>query len=1044
MIVTEMAYNRRPNILSLREQPKLMKAIVKKDKLSVTRLIENEEDVNRCDVDRRTPLHLAAALGCYSIVELLIESGARVNARDNDWVSPVHRACRNNRDEIVSLLLANGADANTRDRQWITPMHVCAANNGLECARLLLPRINSIDTSDRMGCTPLHHSVYNSHLDLTTFLLTNKAQANAFDKCERRPIHYAAVVDNTDAIRFLVEKGGAEVNVHDKDLMTPLHMAAAKGSINALQLLLDLGAKIDAIDAYGNSVVHWASIYGQDDILDELILRGAYLGCVNHNGITPLHLAAASSLGASALDVLTIHKTHIDVNSRDKYGRTPLHFAAKYGGQTRISDLIRCGADPNIVDKWLATPLHYASLHGHTSIVDTLLSIAKADVNLIDTNGMSPLHYSSFAGISSATKRLLASNANSQICDTCGRTAHFLAAYSGNIECLQSLMPLPERLKDASNRSLLHYASSAHNSECLELLLRNFREKFNINERDINGMTALHFACAQEEDDNQCVNLLLEFGAKADIPDNNGYLCLHYAAANGNTSAVQSLILSFDWKDVKMIVSPTHCAAFYGRQEALQLLMEMFYHDIGQALEYAIFREHNICVKIILDFLIDNPSLKFISHIINQSLLVSAQFAFRDTLNVFLNYIKNIDITDNRGRTPLMLAALNESGADCVELLLKRNANPNAIDFQKRSPLFYAIYANCEESVKSLLLYGALPQNRCLNGKSAYHFAASIGHYNILWNLLNANPNLTPEALTDNEGLTPIHWATLKSQNRALSTLLEFETLKQFKGNKTTPLHLAAFSSSIECFQSLLSHYGIESLLLMDNKNRSILHFACMANAYNMTILDILVSNGVDIDSVDSAGQTPLMYASKRGLIETVEYLLSKGANVKAIDNKQNNALQLSCIYSREECGIKLLKSCHSLVNSVNGDLKTPLHISAANGLVKLTQELLLTGASVNVVDAEGLTPSLCCAKNSEVGDCLMLIESIMLIEVEPQNLQQSRTKSLCDMESASTLESRQSIIKRKSAQISCDNNTPDVSLNNVSEAHNSSDSDFY
>ena len=162
-----MGSNRRSNVLNLRDQvlidylfyrfllcllifqPKLIKAILRNDKQLVRHLIGNEEEVNKCDHMRRSPLHLCSSLGYTEIAQMLIEAGARVNARDNDWVSPLHRACCNNHDPIVKLLLENGAEANTRDRQWITPMHVCAANNGLECATILLPYINTIDASDR-------------------------------------------------------------------------------------------------------------------------------------------------------------------------------------------------------------------------------------------------------------------------------------------------------------------------------------------------------------------------------------------------------------------------------------------------------------------------------------------------------------------------------------------------------------------------------------------------------------------------------------------------------------------------------------------------------------------------------------------------------------------------------------------------------------------------------------------------------------------------------------------------------------------------------
>ena len=643
---------------------------------------------------------------------------------------------------------------------------------------------------NRLGATPLHHAVFNSNLDLIAFFLSNKGQSNAFDKCDRRPIHYAAAVDSTDAIRFLVNNGGAEVNVRDKDQMTPLHIAATKGSLNALQLLLDFGAKIDAIDAFGNTAVHWAALNGQDDILDELILREANLSSTNHNGITPLHYAASSSIGASALDVLLSHKDLIDVNARDKFGRTPLHLAAKYGRHNRITDLIRCGANTSIPDKALATPLHYASGSGHTTVIDALINVSDTEVNLIDTNGMSALHYASMAGISSACKRLTEANANSQICDTWGRTAHFMASYSGNKECLQLLMPLPDKLVDAFNRSLLHYASSGQTSECLDLLLKNFSDKFDVNQKDLNGLTPLHCAASREEDDNRCVDLLLEFGAKPDICDNNGFYALHYAAAAGMTSAVSSLLAAHDWKKVKMCVCPTHCAAFYGKEEALQKLLESGFQDIGPALEYAILKEHNSCVKIILDFLMNVSNLKFSSHIINQSVLVAAQFALHDTLNVLLNYVEHLEISDHRGRTPLMLAALNENGAHCVELLLKRKADPNTTDSQKRSALFYAIYSGVEESVKFLLTSGALPHMSCLNGKTAYHLAAAIGRTEILLILLQSE--ISAEALTDREGMTPLHWAALKAHPDCVSALLEYHTTRRVWGNIVSPFHLSA------------------------------------------------------------------------------------------------------------------------------------------------------------------------------------------------------------------------------------------------------------
>lgn len=52
----------------------------------------------------------------------------------------------------------------------------------------------------------------------------------------------------------------------------------------------------------------------------------------------------------------------------------------------------------------------------------------------------------------------------------------------------------------------------------------------------------------------------------------------------------------------------------------------------------------------------------------------------------------------------------------------------------------------------------------------------------------------------------------------------------------------------------------------------------------------------------------------------------------------------------------------------------SPLHLAARNGLVEVTCKLLKTGASVLLVDSEGLTPALSCAPNLQVAQCLSLI----------------------------------------------------------------------
>ena len=77
-------------------------------------------------------------------------------------------------------------------------------------------------------------------------------------------------------------------------------------------------------------------------------------------------------------------KKGVDVNSKDKSGKTPLYWAAEYGRTNVVKLLLKAGADVNatVSDGPLKgyTPLHEAAYLGHKDTVKVLIK-AEADVN---------------------------------------------------------------------------------------------------------------------------------------------------------------------------------------------------------------------------------------------------------------------------------------------------------------------------------------------------------------------------------------------------------------------------------------------------------------------------------------------------------------------------------------------------------------------------------------------------------------------------------------------------------------------------------------
>ena len=80
------------------------------------------------------------------------------------------------------------------------------------------------------------------------------------------------------------------------------------------------------------------------------------------------------------------------IDEANRYGETPLHWAARNDQEAAISLLLSAKADVNKSDSNGWTPLHYAAGRDQEApaAVSLLLS-AKADVNKTDSNGTTPL-----------------------------------------------------------------------------------------------------------------------------------------------------------------------------------------------------------------------------------------------------------------------------------------------------------------------------------------------------------------------------------------------------------------------------------------------------------------------------------------------------------------------------------------------------------------------------------------------------------------------------------------------------------------------------
>lgn len=214
--------------------------------------------------------------------------------------------------------------------------------------------------------------------------------------------------------------------------------------------------------------------------------------------------------------------------------QTALHLAAAKGRLGCVKLLIEAGAKPNVQEKDGLTPLHLAVYHGHASCVKCLIEHG-ADVNSTSRFGSTPLHQAAYFGHFDCAAVLLASGALANVDEAWGQTPLFLAsqrAHSDVARLLLQYCAFVNQTDRAHYKTALHVACEAQSVACVQYLLDAGADP---NVQAEHGRTPLHLVLRGEES-GPLTQLLLEYGARCDIMDDNG---------NSAETVVQSLMTRY-------------------------------------------------------------------------------------------------------------------------------------------------------------------------------------------------------------------------------------------------------------------------------------------------------------------------------------------------------------------------------------------------------------------------------------------------------------------------------------------------------------------
>jgi serine/threonine-protein phosphatase 6 regulatory ankyrin repeat subunit A/serine/threonine-protein phosphatase 6 regulatory ankyrin repeat subunit B len=231
--------------------------------------------------------------------------------------------------------------------------------------------------------------------------------------------------------------------------------------------------KVDAVDENQQTILHLATEYKEENLINILLERKAEINAKNSDLETPLMIATNLELYNSVKSFL---RNGADPNMKDRRGRTSLHFATNHDRSDLIQILLDNGAEIDVANTD-GTPLIVAVKKGYTSSMDLLLT-SGANVNLKRWDGKSALHlaaYYNYKRDADKIHKLVSFKAKVDEVDDNLETplisaAQGLLGNNGGVEALLAYGADPNH-QNRHKQTALHFATEGNRIDAVKALL---------------------------------------------------------------------------------------------------------------------------------------------------------------------------------------------------------------------------------------------------------------------------------------------------------------------------------------------------------------------------------------------------------------------------------------------------------------------------------------------------------------------------------------------------------------------------------------------
>jgi ankyrin repeat protein len=442
---------------------------------------------------------------------------------------------------------------------------------------------------------------------------------------------------------------------------------AMKGDMDTLRTLVKQHPNdVNAALPDGGTALLWAAYWNDEEAAEALIAAGANVNAANSYGVTALSQAC---INGNAKMVEALLKAGADANTFQAEGQTALMTAAKAGSADAVKALLDHGAEVNSKESWRGqTALMWATAENHPAVVQVLVDHG-ADVNTVssvfDFSGMKPkpgdvpmhfprggftaLLFAARGGFTECARILLDHGADVKIADPDNTSALLLAIINGHYDTAAFLLDrkADPNVADTNGRAALFAAID----------MRDIYSSNRPAPRDsnkIDPMDLIKMLLDRGADPNAKLTKMIVPRAVLDFPDvmmGEGAAPFLRAAKSADIPLMQLLLdKGADPKAVtKAGVTALMVAAGMGHSNTIR--------RADQPIE---------AMKICLDKGVDVNAAT--DKTLNTALHAAAGQGTDDIVQFLADHGANLNLKDNKGRTPMEVAMGLKADAVGVEV----------------------------------------------------------------------------------------------------------------------------------------------------------------------------------------------------------------------------------------------------------------------------------------------------------------------------------------------------------------------------------------